>query len=90
MLPSGDVPAGPAFLAWKEYSQTTPRFHVGGIVRVGCATALAAEVIAAYDAPFPDDATLVRLDGVDHFEPIDLASRGWPRMMAALGAANPG
>jgi haloalkane dehalogenase len=55
MLPTGDVPAGPAFLAWKEYSQTTPEFHVGRIVRGGCVTDLAPEIIAAYDAPFPDD-----------------------------------
>jgi haloalkane dehalogenase len=54
-LPTGDVPAGRAFLAWKEYSQTTPDFHVGGIVRGGCTTELPPEVIAAYDAPFPDD-----------------------------------
>jgi len=54
-LPTGDVPPGPAFLAWREYSQTTPRFHVGGIVRGGCATELPADVVAAYDAPFPDD-----------------------------------
>jgi haloalkane dehalogenase len=54
-LPTGDVPAGPAFLAWKEYSQTTPTFHVGGIVRGGCVADLPPEVIAAYDAPFPDD-----------------------------------
>ncbi|MFN8544984.1 MAG: haloalkane dehalogenase [Candidatus Binatia bacterium] len=54
-LPTGDVPAGPAFEAWKQYSQTTPDFHVGGIVRGGCVTDLPPEVIAAYDAPFPDD-----------------------------------
>ena len=54
-LPTGDVPAGKAFLAWKQYSQTTPEFHVGGIVRGGCATAPPPEVEAAYDAPFPDD-----------------------------------
>jgi haloalkane dehalogenase len=54
-LPTGDVPPGPAFFAWREYSQTTPNFHVGGIVKGGCATALSAAVIAAYDAPFPDD-----------------------------------
>jgi haloalkane dehalogenase len=54
-LPTGDRPAGQAFLAWREYSQTTPEFHVGGIVRGGCTTTLAPEVIAAYDAPFPDD-----------------------------------
>jgi len=54
-LPTGDVPAGPAFLAWKEYSQTTPDFQVGRIVSGGSATALPPEVVAAYDAPFPDD-----------------------------------
>jgi haloalkane dehalogenase len=54
-LPTGDRPAGPAFLAWREYSQTTPEFHVGGILKGGSATALSPEVIAAYDAPFPDD-----------------------------------
>ncbi|HME68301.1 MAG TPA: haloalkane dehalogenase [Myxococcota bacterium] len=54
-LPTGDVPAGPAFLAWQKYSQETPHLHVGGIVKGGCAKDLAPEVVAAYDAPFPDD-----------------------------------
>jgi haloalkane dehalogenase len=54
-LPTGDVAPGQAFFAWREYSQTTPNFHVGGIVKGGCATALSPAVIAAYDAPFPDD-----------------------------------
>jgi haloalkane dehalogenase len=54
-LPTGDIPPGPAFFAWQRYSQETPDFHAGGIVRGGCVTDLAPEVIAAYDAPFPDD-----------------------------------
>jgi haloalkane dehalogenase len=54
-LPTGDRPAGPAFLAWRQYSQETAHFHVGGIVRGGCVTELSPGVIAAYDAPFPDD-----------------------------------
>jgi haloalkane dehalogenase len=54
-LPTGDRPMSDAFLAWQQYSQTTPRFHVGGIVKGGCATPLSDEVVAAYDAPFPDD-----------------------------------
>jgi haloalkane dehalogenase len=54
-LPTGDVPAGEAFKAWRQYSQETPQFHVGGIVRGGCVTDLSPEVVAAYDAPFPDD-----------------------------------
>ena len=54
-LPTGDAPAGEAFLNWREYSQNTPEFHVGGIIKGGCRTPLSEEVIAAYNAPFPDD-----------------------------------
>jgi haloalkane dehalogenase len=54
-LPTGDTPPGDAFKAWQTYSQEAPDFHVGGIVRGGCATDLSPEIIAAYDAPFPDD-----------------------------------
>jgi haloalkane dehalogenase len=54
-LPTGDQQVAPAFLAWQQYSQETPDFHLGGIVRGGCVTELAPEVVAAYDAPFPDD-----------------------------------
>jgi haloalkane dehalogenase len=54
-LPTGDQPMSEAFLAWQRYSQETPDFRVGRIVSGGCATPLAPEVVAAYDAPFPDD-----------------------------------
>ena len=54
-LPTGDQPAGPAFLAWQKFSQEVPDFPVGAIVNGGCAGDLPAEIVAAYDAPFPDD-----------------------------------
>src|SRR5438874_6773462 len=54
-LPTGDQKMSDAFLAWQRYSQETPVFHVGGIVKGGCTTKLTPEVVAAYDAPFPDD-----------------------------------
>jgi haloalkane dehalogenase len=54
-LPTGDHDPGDAFRAWQRYSQTTPDFHVGGIVKGGCVSELPPDVIAAYDAPFPDD-----------------------------------
>lgn len=54
-LPTGDRPPTDAFLAWQRYSQETPVFHVGGIVRGGCRIDLAPRVVAAYDAPFPGD-----------------------------------
>lgn len=53
-LPTGELPLPPAFFAWQQFSQSAPVLPVGGIVSRGCASALTAEVIAAYDAPFPD------------------------------------
>jgi len=44
-----------AFKAWQDFSQTTPELHIGNIVSGGCGERLSAEVIAAYDAPFPDE-----------------------------------
>jgi haloalkane dehalogenase len=54
-LPTGHGPASEAFLAWQQYSQETEHFPVGRIIDGGCTTSLSAEVIAAYDAPYPDD-----------------------------------
>jgi haloalkane dehalogenase len=54
-LPTGDNPPGEAFLRWQTFSQTAPELHIGNIVKGGCRTELAPDVIAAYDAPFPDD-----------------------------------
>ncbi len=54
-LPTGDRPMTDAFLAWQRYSQETPDFHVGGIVKGGSRSELSEDVVAAYDAPFPDD-----------------------------------
>ena len=54
-LPTGDQPMTEGFLRWREYSQTVENFHVGGIVKGGCVNDPPPEVIAAYNAPFPDD-----------------------------------
>jgi haloalkane dehalogenase len=54
-LPVGDRRPNEAFLAWQKFSRESPSFPVGAIVNGGCTTDLPPEVIAAYDAPFPDD-----------------------------------
>ena len=54
-LPTGDDPPGEAFLAWQKFSQQTPEFPVGGVVQMGSATELPPAVVAAYDAPFPEE-----------------------------------
>jgi haloalkane dehalogenase len=54
-LPTGDVDMGEAFLAWQKFSQEVPSLPVGAIVGGGCVSDPAAQVIAAYNAPFPDE-----------------------------------
>ncbi len=54
-LPTGDNNPGEAFLAWQKFSQEVPEFPVGRIINGGCVTDLDEAVIAAYDAPFPDE-----------------------------------
>jgi haloalkane dehalogenase len=54
-LPTGDRPLSDAFLAWQRYSKESPSFEIGKLVSGGCATPMAPDVVAAYDAPFPDD-----------------------------------
>jgi haloalkane dehalogenase len=54
-LPTGDGPLSEEFLRWQQFSQTTPRFDIGLIIQGGTVTTLPDDVVAAYDAPFPDD-----------------------------------
>ncbi len=54
-LPTGDQHPGEAFLTWQRFSQEVAEFPTGAIVNMGCTTDLAPEVVAAYDAPFPDE-----------------------------------
>jgi haloalkane dehalogenase len=54
-MPTGDGKTTEAFYNWQNFSQTTPVFPVGAIINGGTVTDLSEEVIAAYDAPFPDE-----------------------------------
>jgi len=54
-LPTGDLDMGEAFWAWQKFSQEVPTLPVGRIVGGGCVSDLPPDVIAAYDAPFPDE-----------------------------------
>ncbi|MGY1696921.1 MULTISPECIES: haloalkane dehalogenase [unclassified Geodermatophilus] len=56
-LPTGDTPMSEAFLAWQRFAATARAFDVGRIVANGTVTDLPPEVVAAYDAPFPDEAS---------------------------------
>jgi haloalkane dehalogenase len=54
-LPTGDSHPGEAFMNWRTFSQEVPEFPTGFIINGGCTSTLSPEVIAGYDAPFPDE-----------------------------------
>jgi hypothetical protein len=54
-LPTGDQPIGDAFMGWLAMSQGIPEFDSGAIVQSATLTELPADVVAAYNAPFPDE-----------------------------------
>jgi haloalkane dehalogenase len=43
------------FNAWLQFSQNSPQFPIGNIVKMGTVNGLTEDEIKAYDAPFPDD-----------------------------------
>jgi len=52
-LPLGGGRPNPTFVIWRLFSQLTPVFRAGLVVRLGCARPLPREIARAYDAPFP-------------------------------------
>lgn len=54
-LPTGDQGANEAFMQWQKLSQTIEIFDVGRILRAATESTLSPEVMAAYNAPFPDE-----------------------------------
>ena len=55
-LPTGDVPATEGFMKWRTYATTTPDLPIGTIVKRSAVDreSVTDEIVAAYDAPFPD------------------------------------
>jgi haloalkane dehalogenase len=54
-LPTGDQPMPEVWLRFRDVVLTAPELSVSRLVQSGCQTPLPAEVLAAYDAPFPDE-----------------------------------
>jgi len=54
-LPTGDNSASEAFLNWRKYSLEVENFDVGSIIAMGSKKEVPDNIIAAYNAPFPDD-----------------------------------
>jgi len=54
-LATGDMRPPEAFLRWQRLSQEVPELDIGRLINWACVTDLPPEVVAAYDAPFPDN-----------------------------------
>ncbi|WP_411031615.1 haloalkane dehalogenase [Spongiimicrobium sp. 3-5] len=86
MLPRTGIYANEAFKQWRDFSQKTPHFSAGRILQLGTFSTLSDEVMAAYDAPFPDDSykagarvfpKLVPFDGEDPYNEIPNCDAAW-------------
>ncbi len=54
-LPTGDQEMPQAFHDWRAFSQNVSRLPIGRILQRSTTTTLSREVLAAYEAPFPDE-----------------------------------
>ncbi len=55
ILPTGQGKPNEAFTNWVKYSQTVPEFQIGTVINRATTSDLSPEIIAGYDAPFPDE-----------------------------------
>jgi haloalkane dehalogenase len=53
-LPTGDAPMPGVWLRFREVVRTAPALSVSRLVQSGCQATLPPEILAAYEAPFPD------------------------------------
>jgi haloalkane dehalogenase len=55
-LPTGDQDLGESFATWRRFSQEADELPIGAIVSAGTVRQLTPAEVAAYEAPFPDEA----------------------------------
>lgn len=53
-LPTGEEKPSEGFLAWRNFAEKQTDMPIGFVIQTATTTDLAPEVMAAYDAPFPD------------------------------------
>jgi len=88
-LPTGDQPMPDVWLRFREVVRTAPELSVSRLVQSGCQTRLSPQVLAAYDAPFPDASFMAgprAMPGLVPTTPDDPASAAnraaWQRLSA--------
>jgi haloalkane dehalogenase len=68
-LPTGDQPMPDVWLRFREVVRTAPRLSVSRLVQSGCQRKLPDEVLAAYDAPFPDETFMAGVRAMPNLVP---------------------
>jgi len=88
-LPTGDQPMPDVWLRFREVVRTAPDLQVSRLVQSGCQTRLPAAVLAAYEAPFPDQSFMAgvrAMPGLVPTSPDDPAAEAnraaWRRLSA--------
>ena len=88
-LPAGDQPMPDVWLRFRQVVRTAPDLQVSRLVQSGCQTRLPAAVLAAYDAPFPDQSFMAgvrAMPGLVPTSPDDPAAEAnrvaWRRLSA--------
>jgi haloalkane dehalogenase len=87
-LATGDVPATEGFMKWRAYASSTPDLPCGTIVRRSAVNreSITDEIVAAYDAPFPDATYKAGAQKFPLLVPIDPNQAGAREMREARDA----
>jgi haloalkane dehalogenase len=88
-LPTGDQPMPEVWLRFREVVRTAPQLDISRLVQAGCQSTLPGEVVAAYQAPFPDESfkagprAMPSLVPTSPGDPASAANRAaWERLCA--------
>jgi len=87
-LATGDVPATEGFMKWRAYAASTPDLPCGTIVRRSAVNreSITDDIVAAYDAPFPDATYKAGAQKFPLLVPIDPNQAGAREMREARNA----
>ena len=84
-LPTGETKMPEGFMAWRAFALRTPELIASMVVRKGCATGdkLSFEILAAYDAPFPNLQHKAGMQAFPRLVPISTDMAGAAEMKEA-------
>jgi haloalkane dehalogenase len=82
-LPTGDQPMPETWWQFRRVIRSAPKLQVSRLVQAGCQSALSEAVLAAYDAPFPDDSFMAAVRAMPGLIPTSPEDPAAPANRAA-------